>query len=70
MISTVAEQTTPTHDREKSDYPSASFSRGDLESLFIEVDEIEAGAFVRGLFNSLPSWREMRSAPGVTFNHW
>jgi hypothetical protein len=49
--------TTPTHDRDNSDYPSGSFPRGDPQ-LFIEADDLEVGGgLLRALVASLPPWR-------------
>jgi hypothetical protein len=48
--------TTPTHDRENSDYPSGSFPRGNPEKYFLEADEIEGVWLLRALVKSQPSW--------------
>jgi hypothetical protein len=44
-------------DSRASDYGPSDFPRGNPEEYFVEPDEIEAGAFLRGLFGSLPPWR-------------
>jgi hypothetical protein len=58
MTSTLADHTTTDHPRRAvSEYDYGDFPRGDPEAYFVEADEIEAGAFLRGLFGSLPPWR-------------
>jgi hypothetical protein len=63
--------TTPTRDRENSNYPSGSFPRGNPEAYFIEADDLEVGgSFLQALVDSQPSWRRAalcRDQPLATF---
>jgi hypothetical protein len=50
--------TTPTHDRDNSEYDYGDFPRGDPEAYFVEPDETEAGGgLLRALVTSQPAWR-------------
>jgi WhiB family redox-sensing transcriptional regulator len=50
--------TTPTHDRDNSDYGPGSFPRGNPEAYFVEADNLEAGrGLLQALAESRPSWR-------------
>jgi hypothetical protein len=47
----------PGQNSRASEYDYGSYPRGNPDAHFVKADKIEAGAFLRGLFGSLPPWR-------------